>query len=116
MKILLAPAMALALLPLFGLTGCVPQPNVQAEASAQSAAEAAPPVQHNLSRVGVAKAVTPEMRATLKVGQTTRVQLVEMLGEIKPFSLGDGKKIYRYDVGEFFFDAKGVLLRQHLTP
>jgi hypothetical protein len=82
------------------------------------AAVAAKPtvVQHHLSRVADAKAVTPEMLASIKEGKTTTVDLIELLGDIKPFTLGDGKRIYRYDIGKFIFDAKGVLLRKHINP
>ncbi|MEH6471147.1 MAG: hypothetical protein V7752_07850 [Halopseudomonas sp.] len=103
-----------------GLMGCAEE-NLQPQSATQSEASSAndpqKPVipQHNLSQVADAKAVTPEMLATIEVGKTTTAQLIELLGEIKPFTLGDGKQIFRYDVGKFIFDADGVLLRQHIN-
>lgn len=109
-----------------GLAGCS-DPNLQPQSASQSRPQStnqaadtntpqtpAIPV-HNLSRIGTAKALTPEALASIEVGKTTRAQLVELLGEIKPFTLGDGKQIYRYDIGKFIFGADGVLLRQHIS-
>ncbi len=119
MKRFAAPVLALVIV---ALTGCIEPPaNIQPQAGSPSASSTPGTdnkpvvVQHNLSRVAGSKAVTPEMLSTIKVGETTTAQLVELLGEIKPFTLGDGKKIYRYDVGKFIFDANGVLLRQHVN-
>ena len=119
MKRFTTAVMASVLVPVLALTGCIEPPaNVQPQTGSTSAAGAEQKqvvVQHDLSRVADAKAVTPEMLATIKVGETTTAELVDLLGEIKPFTLGDGKQIYRYDVGKFIFGADGKLLRQHVN-
>lgn len=123
MKRFSAPVMALVLVPVLALTGCIEPPaNIRPQAASAAGSGSEPGtekapviVQHNLSQVADAKAVTPAMLATIKVGETTTAQLTELLGEIKPFTLGDGKKIYRYDVGKFIFGADGLLLRQHIN-
>lgn len=75
-----------------------------------------PPVpKHNLSRVADAQAVTPEQLEALQVGVSTRQDIVKLLGDVKPFSLGDGKQILRYDVGKFIVDQQGVLIRKFLN-
>lgn len=109
-----------ALLSLALLGGCV-DPNLQPQpggSSAGTAGEAQQPVipQHNLSQVAEAIQVNPEQLAAIEVGKTTKAELTALLGETKPFTLGDGKQIFRYDVGKFIFGADGVLLRKHLNP
>lgn len=109
---------------MLGLAGCAEQ-GIQPQSGSQTppqpgSATPADPAQaqvpvHNLSRVAVAKPVSAELLATIVEGKTTTAELVQLLGEIKPFTLGDGKQIYRYDLGKFIFGADGVLLRQHLN-
>ena len=70
---------------------------------------------HNLGRVEESKQVTPQQLDALKVGVTTEQQVKRLLGDVKPFSLGDGKHILRYDVGKFIFDQQGVLIRKFVS-
>ncbi|MEH6826175.1 MAG: hypothetical protein V7629_19980 [Motiliproteus sp.] len=105
---------------LLALAGCAP-PAVQPQQGTQSGAATTNTYpqtvvpKHNLSQKAKANKTTPEMLATLVEGKTSIAQLVELLGEIKPYTLGDGKKIYRYDIGTYIFGADGVLLR-HYPP
>ncbi len=71
---------------------------------------------HNLSRVAAANRVSPQQLDALQVGEARREQVIALLGEIEPFTLGGGKQILRYDVGKFVFDSDGVLIRKFLTP
>ena len=120
MKVFIA-SVSMVLLSLAGCTEQNVQPQTGAQSSSQPAAGEGAPAQpqvpvHNLSRVTEARSVTPEVLATIEVGKTTVAQLTQLLGETKPFTLGDGKQIYRYDLGKFIFGADGVLLRKHINP
>lgn len=77
--------------------------------------ELAPVPKHNLGRIADSGSVTPEQLAALKVGVTTEAEVLQLLGEAKPFALGDGKHILRYDVGKFIFDANKILIRKFLN-
>ncbi len=106
----------------FVLTGCMqapgpgPRPQGAVQSSAMTTEANAPVSTHNLSQVAKANPVSAQQLAALQVGVSTVAEVTALLGEVKPFSLGDGKKILRYDVGKFIFDQQGVLIRQFLSP
>ena len=116
MKRVALPALLMAALTACTDPGVQPQPASQSSAATTSQPQQPVIPQHNLSRVADAKVVSPEALAQIEIGKTTTSELIQLLGEIKPFTLGDGKQIYRYDVGKFIFGADGVLLRKHLNP
>lgn len=113
----LSPLGLVLALALAGCTEPVVKPQVAAPASPPPAGEAQPAViKHNLSRVAEAKPVAASVLEGFTLGKTTRAEVAAALGDAKPFSLGDGKSILRYDVGKFIFDQNGVLLRKFLSP
>jgi hypothetical protein len=96
-------------------TGVAPAPS-SGGSDQTGGAKKTPIVEHNLSRVATAQPVSKAQLEALEVGRATRPQVLELLGENRPFTLGDGKTILRYDVGKFIFDQQGVLLRKFLAP
>ncbi|WP_207062543.1 hypothetical protein [Motiliproteus sp. SC1-56] len=120
-----AGVMAVVMVALSGCGGSEVRPQAEAGAGStasappsagQEAVKKTPVVQHNLSKVAEAKPVTAAQLEALTVGETTRDQVVELLGANTPFTLGDGKSILRYDVGKFIFDGENRLLRKFLAP
>lgn len=90
-----------------------PQPVAPATGAASEQPEPVPP--HNLGRVADSRGVTQAQLDALTVGVTTEAEVLQLLGETKPFTLGDGKQILRYDVGKFIFDQNKVLIRKFLN-
>ncbi|WP_210397553.1 hypothetical protein [Motiliproteus sediminis] len=92
----------------------VPQPVTPAVTPVEDSAPE-PVAPHNLGRVADSRGVTQAQLEALTVGVTTEAEVLQLLGETKPFTLGDGKHILRYDVGKFVFDQNKVLIRKFLN-
>ncbi len=105
------------------LAGCMEAPGprlpgaMPSSAPVTDSAKGAPIApDHSLSQVAKANPVTVQQLSALQIGVSTEGEVKALLGEVKPFSLGDGKKILRYDVGKFIFDQQGVLMRKFMSP